>query len=329
MDPSYNNSFGSFQNSAGGVISSVPSAAPEERKMRKGPIIAGIVFVLVALVAVVWYLVTGGVGTSKLEKKAPEFYDLMTFLEDGEGFEPGAADREGEEGQNEEETTEASENDWIIENDGEECEEGEEDCVEEGNYNELVFAVRVGMLVSADQIDDYYNDVKEKLRGFEEARGGAVSEEALTEYKRVLGLVDGAINYEAMNEKLLTAYLRGGAEAVRQELVINLDCNGEDLKEICEAERKYYEVKIAEYDFYGGAGCLNVGTGDEELDDYYDEGCMAQVYGDGYEDIYTEFIGNNDEMEYFDVFHSYAGLKQLSDAVQQSNGLLAKELENV
>lgn len=327
MDPSYNNSFGSFQNSAGGVISSVPSAS-EGRKLRKGPIIAGIVFVVVALVAVVWYLVTGGVGTSKLEKKAPEFYDLMVYIEEGKELSP--ADDEVENA-----SESAGEGEYVAEVDESEEDECDEDeaCITDKDYESLIYAVRITESMGGDAIEGYYARMSEKEANFLESIGEARDSELISQYRNVLAVMDGAVNYEANTIKILEAYLQGGRERAVQAVDNMMDCeNSGSLGDICDAEKSYYLARLEEYDFYGKYRCLDVISGEDESDTIietvYDDECMEIEYGEGYYDAYEAFVGNNPSMEYYGVFRSFEALKAISDEVKTQNKALSEELMN-
>lgn len=331
MDPSYNNSFDSFQNASGGVISSAPSAS-EGRKLRKGPIIVGVVFVVIVLVALVWYVISGGVSPlsdveTKAAKKDPEFGEMMKYIVSGEGFTIEYPTNEN--GEAVATTRNDGYNFFYAEADEEEA---EEDAVEDEFDDEagetidykydFVYAIDI-YGENYGWVESYYGELENKTKKFEETLDGRVSEGTLNGYKETMKVLRNAVDYATVEYDLITVAVRDGVEAARNYIDSQIRCgDNAELGEICAAEAEYYESVVNLYEKYDGQGCAIV-DGDEVT---YDDECMMVVLGEeGYNLKMEEILEIDMNTQ---KFLDYDSLKAIDEAVRAHLKQMAEEIVN-
>lgn len=333
MDPSYNNSFDSFQNGTGGVISSVPSASAEGRKVRKGPIIAGVILAVAAIALIVWYLITDGVTPMsdvkiRAAKQDPEFGEMMNFIEKGEGFEIEYP--KDENGENIVTAVDNGEYNFFYAGedgaaDDEEVidEESDEDTGEAIDYKyDFIYAIDI-YGENYGWVASYYSEVENKITKFEETLEGRVTSATLEGYKEAMKVLRNAVDYETVEQRIIANIGSDGINSARDYIDNQVKCNGSgELAGVCAAEAEYYEAIVDLYERYNGVGCAYV----DENEVTYDDECLLSALG---EESYNLQM---DEMLSIDVnsqnFLDYSSLKAINETVRAYFEQMAKEIVN-
>ena len=210
MDPSYNNSFGSF-NSAGGQDidygAVVLSSSPSTKKKKVSIIVSAVLACVIVGVAIVTSIIMNS------NTIATDFKQIVSFIEDvPEDFE------------------------WP---------EEDEDYSEEKGW---VYAILVSNYNTKD-ISSYYDDLYKKYDSFFEKHGSRVSKDLMEEYSNMLKVLKNLVDYRRTENDLARAFESGGVEGANEFLERNVNCGPKDdyLKMVCDAEMEYYGIILLLY----------------------------------------------------------------------------------
>ncbi len=189
---------------------------------------------LILLVLLIGAFVVAKLGILKPRNDSGRFEALMSYVENGTGFK-------------------------------------EEEAEEETSNDGLIYAIRMSS-ESVDEIAEYYTGLEKKEEEF--FAGVKNNEELFDEYKFSLQVLKNAINYRAVEDKVVEIYVDGGADGVQKYFEENLGCSeGESvLNTICLSEQNYYDAVVKEYALYADIGCNKNG--------YYDALCAIDYYGE-------------------------------------------------
>ncbi len=222
--------FGSSSSQAGGDII---LGAPKKKSRKWIGFLALGVVVIIAVVAAILMLLS---NTKTISEQGAELKELIDYIENG----PSDA----------------------IENTDESTETNEELDAE---IADTIYAIRVKDY-KLSVIEEYYKRLNEKV----EKIFGEKDDEQTEEYKLALKILENAINYRAIGEKMVDA-AKMGVENARIYFEGNFDCTNVtgNLAMICQAEARYYEAVAGEYFLYAENGCYR--------NDFYDLECLNNI----------------------------------------------------
>ncbi len=256
MNPSYDNSFGSFSSGQGGntnqpgysggsvgsnnqfgggqqVSSSAPMGEPIKldnggrKKSKKWVVILRAILILGG--AAIGGLVAwrGMVEHENMKKSVlRSFYDLASYVMGG------GSDEENE-------TTLSGLTSRY------------EDLVEEYSIEPdmLLYAVSIREEKSFESIKEYYEKLDKKTQVLREVAEGVVEEKTLNRYVASLKLLKNAIDYRTVRDGLLAVYENDGESGAESYLQRNIICEDREwpLSSICYDETNYYRAFLEEY----------------------------------------------------------------------------------
>ncbi len=308
MDPSQYNDFGgapgaTISSGTGDVV--LPAS---EKKSRKGLII-GLVIGLVVILSV-------GIAALVLLSGSNEenivFDDLRSYLEKGTGFQVPAN----------EENTETESGD-ATEPDGETSDSAGDNDTNNDNSDEtsdgMVYDSIYAVTISSEEgnvIESYYEGLNTRLSAF--GKIGKVDSGLMASYQNTMRILSGVINYQSINDTIISKVQNDGEEVAKQYLDDSVLCSEDgELGNICGLMNQYYERYFSETMFYAKVGCL--------VDGMRDATCALEHYNG------EELLEDSD---FSGVADGYLGQLQsdnvkmmLSLAVRASNEELAEVMK--
>lgn len=235
MNPSQNDSFGSFSSGQGGYIGQpgAYSAEPvvlgnDGRKKSKKWVWILLAVLILGAIAIGSLIVWKNMAEHENMKKNAlrSFYDLASYVMDGESDE-------------ENETTLSG------------LASRYEDLVEEYSIEPdmLLYAVSIREEKSFESIKEYYEKLDKKTQVLREVAEGVVEEKTLNRYVASLKLLKNAIDYRTVRDGLLAVYENDGESGAELYLQRNIICEDREwsLSSICYDETNYYRAFLEEY----------------------------------------------------------------------------------
>ena len=226
MEPTQNDSFGSFSSGQGGYIGQPGAYSAEpvvlgndgRKKSKKWVwiILIGLLVVAITIVAVTMLTMS---NEKKQKKAATEkaFYEVANYVMGGEDGDDDSSDL-------------ATRYDELIDN------------------GDLLYAIAIRQ-ESFNIINDYFEELNNKKQLLITTAKGVIQEETLNDYVESLKVLENAINYYMTRENLVSAYETGRKTDAQKYIQQNIKCDGRkwELAVQCNNEMNYYEAFLRDY----------------------------------------------------------------------------------
>ena len=230
MDPTQNDSFGSFSSGQGGYIGQPGAYSAEpvvlgndgRKKSKKWVwiILIGLLVVAITIVAVTMLTMS---NEKKQKKAAAEnaFYEVANYVMGGEDEDDDSGDL-------------ATRYDSLVES--------------YTDNTDFIYAIRIRQ-EDFSAINDYYVKLNNKKQALLTAAKEVVQEETLNNYIESLRVLENAINYYTVRDGLLNAYKTGGESDAQKYLRKNIECDDLNwgLAVQCIGEMNYYEALLRDH----------------------------------------------------------------------------------
>lgn len=229
MDPTQNDSFGSFSSGQGGYIGQPGAYSAEpvvlgndgRKKSKKWVWILVVLLVVGLIIAAVTMLMMSNEKKQKKAAAEKAFYEVANYVMGGEDGDNDSSDL-------------ATRYNSLIES--------------YTNNDDLLYAINIREQ-NFEKIKGYYKELDEKIQVFSK-RVQELSEENIADkYIETLKVLRNSIDYYTVRNNLVDSFETSGETSAKRFIQQNISCGSYEwiLAPLCDSEEMYYESFLEEY----------------------------------------------------------------------------------